>query len=205
MIDDYTVAFVPGKDGLASADVRTKWFDAIARSSSLNVALQTPQWVQYRLRSADDLRLCVMRNSEKEIVGVTPLSKWTHGLPFYVKGRCLWSASLNATRVMGEIPLMPEEPQAYALFLESLMREAGVIRSTCVCPWERRFGAHCANWKGKVKPTGCFIGPRASTATTASGCRPPFRNTYNNSAARNGKTWFAKPINSGRRGEVHSN
>ena len=126
MIDDYTVAFVPGKDGLASADVRTKWFDAIARSSSLNVALQTPQWVQYRLRSADDLRLCVMRNSEKEIVGVTPLSKWTHGLPFYVKGRCLWSASLNATRVMGEIPLMPEEPQAYALFLDSLMREAGV-------------------------------------------------------------------------------
>lgn len=158
--DVWAIAFVDGKDGLASAELRTKWVDLIARSTNLNVAQQTPQWAAYRPRSPSDLRLCVMRNAAQEIVGVTPLSTEPYTLPFSLKGRCLFEASLDTIHLMGDVPLMPARATAWSAFFAALSQEATVNALFLRVPKETAFWAWLSEFESKASVEWFFYRPQ---------------------------------------------
>jgi CelD/BcsL family acetyltransferase involved in cellulose biosynthesis len=117
----YFVDFISGKEALTSVEVIRRWRQIASETSNLRIALQTPEWVEYRSHFAGKLSVGVIRAPGRHILGLVPLLEANYPLNF-----SKLNSPVRGVMLMGNAPLTPPITEIYKALFEALAEKTGL-------------------------------------------------------------------------------
>ena len=122
-------SLIDSDDALRTPAIRQSWTQQTEASTDLNALYASPEWCESKFGKDASRRSCVaiLTDPSERIVGLAPVEVGPYALPFSLLDRLLWRIRLRAAKVLGSLPMLPDDPGAYDCFLRGLFREMGDI------------------------------------------------------------------------------
>ena len=116
-------------DALRTPAIRQSWGELVEASTNLNALYASPEWCESKFGKDAHRRSCVaiLSDPSERIVGLAPVEAGRYALPFGFSERILWRIPLRAAKILGSLPMLPDERAAYDCFLGGIFRAMGDI------------------------------------------------------------------------------
>jgi hypothetical protein len=122
-------SLIDSDDALRTPAIRQSWGELVEASTNLNALYASPEWCESKFGkdARRRSRVAILSDPSERVVGLAPVEAGHYALPFGLSDRILWRIPLRAAKVLGSLPMLPDDRGVYDCFLRGLFREMGDI------------------------------------------------------------------------------
>ena len=123
-INGLNLSLSPFDEAWQSSALRGQWEAMFEGADNLNLVYASADWCEHSIRTSIEQtpQVAVLHDASEQFVGLAPLLMNRFVMQFDVFNRVLAKATLRSAQVLGSLPLLPPQEDAYRSFFNGLFR-----------------------------------------------------------------------------------